>query len=90
MFGGVESVRYFYGMSNTKQHIMTFLDILEQADNATLARSISAANTKKIRAEYKIANGTATMDDRVTAKTAAMVIRDCERLLEERGIVYLK
>tara|TARA_R100000426_G_scaffold45520_1_gene34361 strand:+ start:2668 stop:3015 length:348 start_codon:yes stop_codon:yes gene_type:complete len=23
LFGGVKSVRYFYGMSNTKQHIMT-------------------------------------------------------------------
>lgn len=72
-------------MTNTKQHTMTFLDILEQADNATLSRSISAATTKLIRAEYKIKNGTATMDDRVTAKTAAMVIRDCERLLIERG-----
>ena len=63
---------------------MTFLEILEQADNATLSRTLSAANTKKIRAEYKIAKGTATMDDRVTRKTAAMVIRDCERLLWER------
>lgn len=73
-------------MSNTKQHTMTFLDILEQADAATLARTISAANTKKIRAEYKIKKGTATMDDRVTAKTAAMVIRDAERLLVERFV----
>jgi len=63
---------------------MTFLNMLKQADNATLSASISAANKKKIRAEYKIANGTATMQDRVTAATARMVIRDCERLLEER------
>lgn len=63
---------------------MTFLDILEQADNDTLRRSISAANTKAVKAEYKIKNGTATMDDRVTYKTALMVIRDCERLLIER------
>lgn len=63
---------------------MYFVDIIKQADTATIIATLENATTIMHRTDYKIAVGDATKKDQVDNATAVMVRRTCEAELTNR------
>tara|TARA_R100001510_G_C7654174_1_gene212790 strand:- start:218 stop:421 length:204 start_codon:yes stop_codon:yes gene_type:complete len=63
---------------------MYFVDIIKQADDATLVATLENANDIVVRTAYKIALDEATKQERIDHATAVMVRRTCEAELSKR------
>ena len=63
---------------------MYFVDIIKQADTATIIATLENATTIVVRTAYKIALDEATKQERIDHATAVMVRRTCEAELTKR------
>ena len=63
---------------------MYFVDIIKQADTATVIATLENATSVMHRTDYKIAVGDATKQDEVDNATAVMVRRACDAELTKR------
>lgn len=64
---------------------MYFVDIIKQADTATIIKTLENATDIMNRTDYKIAVGNATKQDRIDNATAVMVRRTCDSELTSRN-----